>query len=103
MRHLELDQLSKSFRSHKVLDSVSLAADDGEIIVIFGASGTGKTVLLRLIAGVEEPSQGSIVLDGVDMAGIPPQERDIGMAFQNFALFPHFSAYENVASPLRAR
>jgi multiple sugar transport system ATP-binding protein len=103
MGHLELTSLGKSFRANQVLNDLSLAIEAGEIIVIFGASGTGKTVLLRIIAGVEEPSQGSIVIDGADMAGIPPEERDIGMAFQNFALFPHFSAYENVASPLRAR
>jgi multiple sugar transport system ATP-binding protein len=103
MAHLELDAIDKSFRSNQVLKGLSLAVETGEIVVIFGASGTGKTVLLRVIAGVEEPSAGRIAIDGRDMAGIPPEERDIGMAFQNFALFPHLSAYENVASPLRAQ
>ncbi|MGE0004360.1 MAG: ABC transporter ATP-binding protein [Parvibaculaceae bacterium] len=103
MPHLELASVSKSFKSNKVLDAVSLGADAGEIVVIFGPSGTGKTVLLRLIAGVEEPSSGAIRIDSQDMADVAPEHRDVGMAFQNFALFPHLSAFENIASPLRAR
>jgi multiple sugar transport system ATP-binding protein len=103
MRHLELDQLTKSFRSHKVLDRVTLTADEGEIIVVFGSSGTGKTILLRLIAGVEEPTSGRILLDGQDLLDLPPERRNVGMAFQNFALFPHMTAFENIATPLRAQ
>jgi multiple sugar transport system ATP-binding protein len=101
--HLELAAVSKSFKSNKVLDDISLSADAGEIIVIFGPSGTGKTVLLRLIAGVEEPTSGEIRIDDQDMADVAPEHRDVGMAFQNFALFPHLNAFENIASPLRAR
>ncbi len=67
MPHLELASISKSFKSNKVLDDISLAADAGEIVVIFGPSGTGKTVLLRLIAGVEEPTAGTISIDDQDM------------------------------------
>ncbi|MBK1868738.1 ABC transporter ATP-binding protein [Aestuariivirga sp. YIM B02566] len=103
MPHLELASISKSFKSNKVLDDISLAADAGEIVVIFGPSGTGKTVLLRLIAGVEEPTAGTISIDDQDMADVAPEHRDVGMAFQNFALFPHFDAFENIATPLRAR
>ena len=103
MAHIELIGIAKSFGTHSVLKDISLAVETGEIVVVFGASGTGKTALLRLIAGVEEPTRGSIAIGGMEMSGIPPEERDIGMAFQNFALFPHLSAYENVASPLRAR
>src|SRR5438876_4495487 len=103
MAHIELIGIAKSFGTHSVLKDISLAVETGEIVVVFGASGTGKTALLRLIAGVEEPTRGSIAIGGTEMSGIPPEERDIGMAFQNFALFPHLSAYENVASPLRAR
>ena len=103
MAHLELKSIGKSFRNNQVLKDLSLAVETGEILVIFGPSGTGKTVLLRLIAGVEQPSEGSLAIDGFDMSGIPPERRNIGMAFQNFALFPHLSAYENIASPLRAR
>jgi multiple sugar transport system ATP-binding protein len=103
MPHLELAAVSKAFKTNKVLDDISLTADAGEIVVIFGPSGTGKTVLLRLIAGVEEPTSGSISIDNQDMADVAPEHRDVGMAFQNFALFPHMNAFENIASPLRAR
>jgi multiple sugar transport system ATP-binding protein len=103
MPHLELKNVTKAFKSNKVLDGVSLAADAGEIVVVFGPSGTGKTVLLRLIAGVEEPASGTISIDGHDMTDVAPEHRGVGMAFQNFALFPHLSAFENIASPLRAR
>ena len=84
MPHLELAAVSKSFKSNKVLDDISLVADAGEIVVIFGPSGTGKTVLLRLIAGVEEPTSGAIRIDNQDMADVAPEHRDVGMAFQNF-------------------
>lgn len=103
MPHLELNSVSKAFKTNKVLDDISFAADAGEIVVIFGPSGTGKTVLLRLIAGVEEPTSGEIRIDNQDMADVAPEHRDVGMAFQNFALFPHLDAFENIASPLRAR
>lgn len=103
MPHLELASVSKAFKSNKVLEDISLSADAGEIVVIFGPSGTGKTVLLRLIAGVEEPTTGRISIDHQDMADVAPEHRDVGMAFQNFALFPHLDAFENIASPLRAR
>jgi multiple sugar transport system ATP-binding protein len=103
MPHLELASVSKSFKANKVLEDISLSADAGEIVVIFGPSGTGKTVLLRLIAGVEEPTSGEIRIDSQNMADVAPEHRDVGMAFQNFALFPHLNAFENIASPLRAR
>ena len=64
----------------------------GEIVVIFGGSGTGKTILLRLIAGVEEPTSGAIEIGGHDVSDIAPEHRGVGMAFQNFALFPHMNA-----------
>ena len=103
MSLLELKSLAKSFGAHRVFDGLSLAAASGEIVVIFGGSGTGKTILLRLIAGVEEPTSGVIEIDGMDVADVAPEHRGTGMAFQNFALFPHMSAFENVATALRAR
>jgi multiple sugar transport system ATP-binding protein len=102
MTQLALKNLSKSFGSFKVFENLSLAADPGEIVVIFGGSGTGKTILLRLIAGVEEPTSGLIEIEGHDVSDIAPENRNVGMAFQNFALFPHMSAAENIATPLRA-
>ncbi len=102
MTQLAITSLSKAYGSFKVFDGLDLRADAGEIVVIFGGSGTGKTILLRLIAGVEEPTTGTIAIDGHDVSDIAPEHRGVGMAFQNFALFPHMSAAENIATPLRA-
>jgi len=102
MANLEIRGLSKQFKTGKVLDRVSLTAENGEIIAVFGPSGSGKTVLLRLIAGVEQPDEGQILLGGRDVTGHAPEARGVGMAFQNFALFPHMSAFDNVASALTA-
>jgi multiple sugar transport system ATP-binding protein len=103
MAQIDIRRVSKGFKSGKVLNDVSLAAESGEIIVIFGPSGAGKTVLLRLIAGVEDLDSGAIALQGRDVSEAPPEARGVGMAFQNFALFPHMSAYDNIASALNAR
>lgn len=100
---VELRNISKSFGSDEVLKDVSLKVETGETLVLFGPSGAGKTVLLRLIAGVIEPDAGTILIDGRDMDGVEPEDRGIGMAFQNFALFPHMPAFDNIASPLVAQ
>ena len=102
MSQLAIKSLTKSYGAFKVFDGLNLAADAGEIVVIFGGSGTGKTILLRLIAGVEEPTGGAIEIGGHDVSDIAPEHRGVGMAFQNFALFPHMNASENIATPLRA-
>lgn len=102
MNRLAIKSLSKAYGSLKVFDGLDLAANAGEIVVIFGGSGTGKTILLRLVAGVEEPTSGTIEIAGEDASDIAPEHRGVGMAFQNFALFPHMSAFENIATPLRA-
>jgi multiple sugar transport system ATP-binding protein len=103
MTQLVLRSLSKSYGSYKVFENLSLEAEAGEIVVVFGGSGTGKTILLRLVAGVEDPTSGTVELAGEEMTDVPPEQRDVGMAFQNFALFPHMTARENIASPLNAR
>jgi multiple sugar transport system ATP-binding protein len=103
MTQLELKSVSKSFGAYAVFEGLDLKADSGEIVVIFGGSGTGKTILLRLIAGVQEPTSGTIEIEGQDVTDIAPEHRNVGMAFQNFALFPHMSAWENIATPLRAQ
>src|SRR5262245_36982540 len=102
MSQIALDNLAKSFRTGPVFQDLSLAAEKGEIVVVFGPSGTGKTVLLRLIAGVEGPDAGTIRLEGRDVTEAPPETRGVGMAFQNFALFPHMTAFDNIASALTA-
>jgi multiple sugar transport system ATP-binding protein len=103
MSYLVLDQVTKSFRKDAILKGVSLSIQRGETVVVFGTSGAGKTVLLRLIAGMYEPDAGDVRIDGRSVVGVGPEARDIGMAFQNFALYPHMAAFENIASPLRAR
>lgn len=100
---LELLNISKSFKDDHVLRDVSLSVPEGNTLVLFGPSGAGKTVLLRLIAGVIEPDAGHVAIGGVDLDGVEPEDRGIGMAFQNFALFPHMDAHANIAAPLTAQ
>lgn len=100
---LKLSNIVKSFKEDLILDDVSLSVNQGETLILFGPSGAGKTVLLRLIAGVIEQDEGVIEVNGRNMDGVEPEDRGIGMAFQNFALFPHMDAHENIASPLTAR
>jgi multiple sugar transport system ATP-binding protein len=102
MARLELLNLSKAFGTALAADRVSLAVEPGEIIAVFGPSGSGKTVLLRMIAGMFEPDEGDILIGGRSVVAAPPERRGIGMAFQNFALFPHMTARQNIASGLRA-
>ena len=103
MSFLDVHNLQKSYRRASVIDGLSFGVERGEFLVVFGPSGSGKTVMLRLIAGMVPPDGGRVVLDGRDITADPPDRRDIGMAFQNFALYPHMSAFENIASPLRSR
>ena len=103
MAQIELKDVAKAYKTGKVLNGLSLSVEEGEIVCIFGPSGAGKTVLLRLIAGVEEPDAGAIFLEGRDVTDAPPETRGVGIAFQNFALFPHMSAYDNIASALTAK
>lgn len=103
MSGLEIRNISKGFKSGTVLEDISLSVKAGEIVVVFGPSGTGKTVLLRIVAGVQEADAGQVTIDGEDMTDASPDARNVGMAFQNFALFPHFTTFDNIASPLTAR
>jgi len=103
MASLVLRDVSRKFRSTTAVRSVSLEIPSGEFFAILGPSGSGKTTLLRIIAGFERPDAGTIVMDGENITPLPPQRRGIGMVFQNYALFPHLSVFENVAFPLRAR
>jgi len=103
MAQLELRSIVKRFKSQTVLDDLSLTVGDGETVVLFGPSGAGKTVLLRLIAGVIDPEEGRILIGGEDVTDVDAEFRGVGMAFQNFALFPHMTAYDNIATPLQAR
>ena len=93
MATLELAGLRKSFGATQVLRQIDLSLADGEMLVIVGASGCGKSTLLRLVAGLETPSAGRVIIGGRDVTRLDPSERDIAMVFQNYALYPHFSAY----------
>jgi sn-glycerol 3-phosphate transport system ATP-binding protein len=103
MATLVLENLRKSFAETVVLPGIDLAQASGEMLVIVGASGCGKSTLLRLVAGLETPSGGRIVLDGRDVTEVDPSARDIAMVFQNYALYPHMTAFDNMAYGLRIR
>jgi multiple sugar transport system ATP-binding protein len=103
MARLEIRSVGKTFGAMKPASDLSLAVEPGEIVAVFGPSGSGKTVLLRMIAGMFEPDEGDILVDGHSIVGAPPERRGIGMAFQNFALFPHMTARANIASGLKAK
>jgi len=103
MSGLVLDGLTKRFGPLVAVEDVSLAIAHGMFVCLLGPSGCGKTTLLRMIAGLEEPSEGRIVLDGVDITGLDAHRRDFGMVFQSLALFPHLNVGDNIAYPLRIR
>ena len=100
---LQLDRVSKNFGSTAAARCVSLAMDDGEILCLLGPSGCGKTTILRMIAGFETPDEGAILFRGEDVVRRSPQERQFGMVFQSYALFPHMNVFENVAFGLKVR
>ncbi len=100
---LVLRGLEKYFGDVPAVDGVDLEVRQGEFITLLGPSGSGKTTTLRMIAGFTLQSGGTIEIDGVDMSHVPPYRRDVGMIFQNYALFPHMTAAENIAFPLQMR
>jgi iron(III) transport system ATP-binding protein len=101
---LTLEALTKTFpRAGKVVDSIDLKIEDGEFFTLLGPSGCGKSTTLRMIAGFEEPTAGRILFDNVDVTYDPPNRRNIGFVFQNYALFPHLSVGKNVAFGLQVR
>ncbi len=103
MSSLSVASVSKSFSGQPVLKGVSLSIQSGDLFFILGPSGCGKSTLLRIIAGLERPDGGTVLLDGVDLAPIPPQRRGIGMVFQQYALWPHMTVGENLRFGLKAQ
>lgn len=95
--------VSKRFRDTVVLDDINFDVGEGEAIVLLGASGSGKTTILRIIAGLEEPDTGSIILHGKDVTELPARERGVGVIFQSYALFPRMTVEQNIAYGLRIR
>ena len=98
---LRIEGVSKTFGSFQAVQDVSLTITKGEIFALLGGSGCGKTTLLRMLAGFEEPTAGRIFLDGQDMTGVPPWERPVHMMFQSYALFPHMTVEKNVGYGLK--
>lgn len=100
---LSIVNATKYYKKFKAVDNVNLDVNQGEFLTILGPSGSGKTSLLKLIAGFEQLNQGEIILNNHDISKRKPYERDIGMLFQNYALFPHMTIFDNIAYPLRLR
>ncbi|MFA6773782.1 MAG: ABC transporter ATP-binding protein, partial [Sphaerochaeta sp.] len=105
--YLELKDLTKSFGNDAdkvvAVDHINLQVKEGDLVTLLGPSGCGKTTTLRMIAGFHTPTGGDVYIDGVSMNQIPPNKRPTAMVFQNYALFPHMTVFENIAYGLRIR
>jgi multiple sugar transport system ATP-binding protein len=103
MASIRLDHVTKAFGSVTAVDDVNLEIADGEFLVLVGPSGCGKSTLLRMIAGLEDASDGTIEIGGRDVTDLPPRNRDIAMVFQSYALYPHMTVRQNLGYGLKAR
>jgi multiple sugar transport system ATP-binding protein len=102
MATVEARHISKHFDEVRAVDGIDLLAREGEFLVLLGPSGCGKTTLMRLIAGLEQPTAGDVVIDGRIVTDLPPRARNIAMVFQSYALYPHLTVEKNISFPLRA-
>src|SRR5688572_10244470 len=100
---IDLDHVTKRFGAVKAVDAVSFRAEKGKFVVLLGPSGCGKSTLLRLIAGLEDVTDGKITIEGRDVTRLDPTKRRISMVFQSYALFPHLTVAENIVFGLRVR
>lgn len=103
MTYLQINSLTKRFGDVTAVNDVSFSVNEGEFVTVVGPSGCGKTTTLRMIAGLEEPTSGTIRIDGTDITSLPAHRRDIGVVFQDYALFPHKTIFENIAFGLKMR
>lgn len=102
MSEVRLESVTKTFGDVTAVNAVDLTVQDGEFVVLLGPTGAGKTTTLRLIAGLEKPDQGRVMIGGRDAAALSPAERNVAFVFQQYSLYPHLSVYDNLAFPLRA-
>ena len=102
MAEIVLDKVTKRFGQTTAISDLSLSVADGEFVVLLGPTGAGKTTTLRLVSGLEQPEEGRILIAGGDVTTLPPAARDVAMVFQQYSLYPHYSAYDNMAFPLRS-
>ena len=100
---IRLEHITKVFKTTTAVSDLSFTIDDGEMICLLGPSGCGKSTTLSMVAGLEKPTQGEIYFDDRPMSGVEAENRDIGMVFQNYALYPHMSVGENIQFPLKMR
>jgi multiple sugar transport system ATP-binding protein len=103
MAEIQLSAVEKRFDGVRVLEALDLAIGDGEFVVLLGPSGCGKTTALRIVAGLEKPTAGRVLIGGRDVTTLSPRERDVAMVFQSYALYPHLSVEDNIGYPLRIR
>ncbi|MDK2896041.1 MAG: multiple sugar transport system ATP-binding protein [Candidatus Atribacteria bacterium] len=103
MSNLSITNLTKKFGRTMAISKLSLEVKSGKITVLLGPTGAGKTTTLRCVAGLEKPNEGEIKIDGILINDLPPKERDVAFVFQNFSLYPRYTVFENITSPLRIR
>src|ERR1700704_1388286 len=103
MPSVQFDHVKKNFGDAKVVEDFNLTVADGELLVLVGGSGSGKSTILRMVAGLEEVTSGSIRIDDRDVTALPPRERDVAMVFQDYGLYPHMTVRENLSLGLRLR
>lgn len=103
MASVEFQNVSKSFGAFNALPDISFSIADGEFVCLLGPSGCGKTTSLRMIAGLETPTSGKVLIGGKDVTYLHPKDRQISMVFQDYALYPHMNLADNIAYPLKVR
>ncbi len=102
MAEVAIETVSKRFGATEAVRDLSLTIHDGEFVVLLGPTGAGKTTTLRLVAGLEQPDTGKLVIGGRDVGGLPPASRDVAFVFQQYSLYPHLNVFDNIAFPLRS-